>query len=53
MNIEGKFVWLSERRLQAIVTFAVQRGRPDLHERVSAVERPLHLLFLEHPLANK
>jgi len=30
--------WLSERCPQAIAKFAVQRGRSDLHEHVSAVE---------------
>lgn len=46
-------VWLSEWCPEAIAKSAVQRGRPDLREHVSAVERPSHLLLLDHPLSNK
>lgn len=48
-----RHVWLSERCPQTIAKFAVQRGRPDLHQHVRAVVRPSDLLFLDHPLANK
>ena len=52
---QGRHVrfWLSERCPQSIAKLAVQIWRPDLHEHVSTVERPAHLLLLDHPFADE
>ena len=44
---------LSERCPQSIAKLAVQICCPDLHEHVSTVERPAHLLLLDHPFADE
>jgi len=46
-------LWLSEWCPQPIAKLAVQFSRPNLHEHVRAVNRPAHLLLLDHSLANK
>lgn len=47
------WLWLSEWCPKSIAKLAVQFGRSNLHEHVSTVERPSHLLFLDHPLADE
>lgn len=36
-----------------VAKFAIDPRRPDLHEHVSAVERPSHPLSLDDPLSNE
>jgi hypothetical protein len=38
---------------QLIVELTIDLGRPNLHQRVSAMERPAHLLLLDHPPARE